>query len=149
MTLGSFCGFAWLGSSVGIIPTTDIFLQCALQCQVSDNQKLMAVLHNIKSQAQIFGLKICTFPRLSSYCGQDLHEGRTKYVEALQEVKMSKIKSEPKFAECQNLERSPTSAEQSIKCRSYGGWRGSHSCPRGNLCTSSTSPAPLLSIMNK
>ena len=73
----------------------------------------MAVLHNIKSHAQIFVLKICTFPRLSSYCGQDLHECRTKYVEAVQQLKMSKIKSEPKFAECQNLDRSPTSAVQS------------------------------------
>ena len=73
----------------------------------------------------------------------------TKYVEAVQQVKMSKIKSEPKFAECQNLERSPTSAELSIKCRSYGGWRGSHSCPRGKLRTSSTLPSTLLSIMNK
>ena len=62
---------------------------------------------------------------------------------------MSKIKSEPKFAECQNLERSPTSAEQSIKCRSYGGWRGSHSYPRGNLRTSSTLPSTLLSIIEK
>ena len=51
----------------------------------------MAVLHNIRSQVQIFELKICTFPRLSSYCGQDLHECRTKYVEAVQQVKMSKI----------------------------------------------------------
>ena len=110
----------------------------------------MAVLHNIKSHAQIFVLKICTFPRLSSYCGQDLQQCRTKYVEAVQQVKMSKIKSEPKLAECQNLERSPTSsAELSIKCRSYGGWRGSHSYPRGNLRTSSTLPAILLSIVDK
>ena len=63
---------------------------------------------------------------------------------------MSKIKSEPKLAECQNLERSPTSsAELSIKCRSYGGWRGSHSYPRGNLRTSSTLPSTLLSIIEK
>ena len=35
VTLGSFCGFAWLGSSVGIIPTTNIFYNVlySVKCQ--------------------------------------------------------------------------------------------------------------------
>ena len=71
-------------------------------CSTVSSVRLNGRIAQRKNHVQIFVLKICTFPRLSSYCGQDLHECRTKYVEALQEVKMSKTKSEPKFAECQN-----------------------------------------------
>ena len=63
------------------------FLECAFQCQASDDQKLNGRI----AQHEKSSSKISTFPRLSSFCGQDLHECRTKYVEAVQQMKCQKL----------------------------------------------------------